>query len=268
MTIQQLLKNLVAKEDLNAAIVDIIAYAYAIKASLKDVAKSGKAEDLDLDAITGLVATDAQAAIEELLTKIGNADITVEQTNQNLASGILQQTVIKKGGTAIATINLPKDYLDQIVGLAVITAGTGADEGKFFDGATEVTSAQGVTAAGTYLKVNQAAKGDTADYRYANMAGLIEYVTSGSQSGDMVVIAIDPITHQVTATISDGTITEAKLVSAVQTKLSHAESAYGWGDHSQVGYLTTADFATIGVSEAQSLVAAAITAAETPAAGE
>ena len=252
MTIQQLLKNLVAKEDLNAAIVDIIAYAYAIKASLKDVAKSGKAEDLDLDAITGLVATDAQAAIEELLTKIGNADITVEQTNQNLASGILQQTVIKKGGTAIATINLPKDYLDQIVGLAVITAGTGADEGKFFDGATEVTSAQGVTAAGTYLKVNQAAKGDTADYRY----------------GDMVVIAIDPITHQVTATISDGTITEAKLASAVQTKLSHAESAYGWGDHSQVGYLTTADFATIGVSEAQSLVAAAITAAETPAAGE
>ena len=254
MTIQQLLKNLVAKEDLNAAIVDIIAYAYAIKASLKDVAKSGKAEDLDLDAITGLVATDAQAAIEELLTKIGNADITVEQTNQNLASGILQQTVIKKGGTAIATINLPKDYLDQIVGLAVITAGTGADEGKFFDGATEVTSAQGVTAAGTYLKVNQAAKGDTADYRYANMAGLIEYVTSGSQSGDMIFVTVDPQTHKVTATITDGTVTKPKLHADVQTSLGKADTA-----------LQDADFEWATDTEVRDAWAAALLAAKTPA---
>lgn len=53
---------------------------------------------------------------------------------------------------------------------------------------------------------------------------LIEYVTSGSAISDMVVIAIDD-NHKVTATITDGTITKAKLTNDVQTSLNKADSA-------------------------------------------
>ena len=59
---------------------------------------------------------------------------------------------------------------------------------------------------------------------YINVGDLIEYVTSGSQAGDMVVIAIDA-NHQVTATITDGTITKAKLAQGVQDSLDAADSA-------------------------------------------
>lgn len=51
---------------------------------------------------------------------------------------------------------------------------------------------------------------------------LIEYVTSGSSAGDMVVITVDETTHKVTATITDGTITAAKLSTDVQNAIGKA----------------------------------------------
>ena len=56
------------------------------------------------------------------------------------------------------------------------------------------------------------------------VGSLIEYVTSGSQAGDMVVIAVDETTHKVTATITDGTITAAKLTTELQTAIGKAHS--------------------------------------------
>lgn len=53
---------------------------------------------------------------------------------------------------------------------------------------------------------------------------LIEYVTSGSQAGDMVFINVSD-DHKVTATITDGTVTKAKLTSDVQTSLGKADTA-------------------------------------------
>lgn len=58
---------------------------------------------------------------------------------------------------------------------------------------------------------------------------LIEYVTSGSKAGDMVVVDVSA-DHKVTATISDGTITLAKLASGVQTSLGKADTALQPGD--------------------------------------
>ena len=59
---------------------------------------------------------------------------------------------------------------------------------------------------------------------YINVGSLIEYVTSGSATGDMVVINIDS-NHKVTATITDGTITKAKLEKNVQDSLDLARAA-------------------------------------------
>ena len=101
-------------------------------------------------------------------------------------------------------INIPKDM--------VVSSGT-----------VETKSEAGAWGpAGTYLHLvlANAASSDI----YINVTDLIEYVTSGSQAGDMVVISIDS-NHQVTASITDGTITKAKLASGVQASLDAADSA-------------------------------------------
>ena len=56
------------------------------------------------------------------------------------------------------------------------------------------------------------------------VGSLIEYVTSGSAAGDMVVITVDETTHKVTAEITDGTITTAKLSTALQTAIGKAHN--------------------------------------------
>lgn len=147
-------------------------------------------------------------------------NITVEAGTPG--EGILSSTVIKKNGVTIGTINIPKDYVNNIIGLV---------------------SQDGSGQSGTFLKVNVAPTGDTPEYQYVNVAGLVEYVTSGSQSGDMFVVDIDPSTHKVTVTATDGTITKAKMASAVQTSLTNADTAYAWGNHSEAGYIV-GEFAT------------------------
>ena len=55
------------------------------------------------------------------------------------------------------------------------------------------------------------------------VASLIEYVTSGSAAGDMIVVNVSD-DHKVTATITDGSITLAKLATDVQTAIGKAHS--------------------------------------------
>lgn len=148
------------------------------------------------------------------------SDITVEAGTPG--EGILSSTLIKKNGTVIGTINIPKDYVNNIIGLV---------------------SEDGNGQSGTFLKVNVAPTGDTAEYQYVDVAGLVEYVTSGSQAGDMFVVNIDPTTHEVTVTATDGTISKSKLTSDVQTSLDNGDEAHGWGDHSEAGYIV-GEFAT------------------------
>lgn len=50
-------------------------------------------------------------------------------------------------------------------------------------------------------------------------------IESGSAAGDMVYVTVDPDTHKVTATITNGTITKEKLTSSVQSSLNKADSA-------------------------------------------
>lgn len=103
-----------------------------------------------------------------------------------------------------AAINIPKDM--------VVSSGT-----------VETKSEAGAWGpAGTYIHL-VLANADNQDL-YINVGDLIEYVTSGSQAGDMVVIAIDG-QHRVTATITDGTVTKAKLDATVQASLDAADSA-------------------------------------------
>ena len=107
----------------------------------------------------------------------------------------------KDGVNTGVAINIPKDM--------VVKSGT-----------VEVNPSG--QAAGTYLVLTLA--NATEDKVYINVGSLIEYVTSGSAESDMVVVAVSE-DHKVTATITNGSITKAKLEAGVQTSLNKADSA-------------------------------------------
>lgn len=114
----------------------------------------------------------------------------------------------KDGAVVGAVIDIPKDMVVKSGSVQTFAAG-------------ELPG--GVAEAGTYIVLVLA--NATSDKLYIKVDDLIEYVTSGSAEGDMVFINIDPKTHKVTATITDGTVTEAKLAKAVTDKLTLASSA-------------------------------------------
>lgn len=114
----------------------------------------------------------------------------------------------KDGAVVGAVIDIPKDMVVKSGSVQTFAAGE---------------QPAGVTEAGTYIVLVLA--NATSDKLYIKVDDLIEYVTSGSAEGDMVFVNIDPKTHKVTAFITDGTVTEAKLAKAVTDKLTLASSA-------------------------------------------
>lgn len=200
--------------------------------------------------------TDVGAALVELANK-ANGDAVTFEALANPNTGKLKSYRFTKGTGAGATtmdIDIEKDLLNGTFELVTIVAGTGADEGKFFDGSTEVGSAQGVTKAGVFMKYNSNAASDTPAYSYADMTGLVEYLTLGNQTGKVVTLAIDSATHTITADIADGAIAKAKLDSGVQASLDLADSS-----------LQPEDLDEITDAECLAAWNAAMTAAETPA---
>lgn len=105
---------------------------------------------------------------------------------------------LTKDGVAVgASINIPKDMV--------------------VDSGAVVTNPDGQPA-GTYIKL---VLQNVEEPLFINVGDLIEYVTSGSTAGDMVVVNVSD-DHKVTATISDGTVTLAKLTTEVQTAIGKA----------------------------------------------
>ena len=111
---------------------------------------------------------------------------------------------LTKNGAVIGdAINIPKDMVVESG-----TVETKAEAGAWGE-------------AGTYIELKLQ---NVEEPLYINVGDLIEYVTSGSTTGDMVVVAVSD-DHKVTATITDGTITKAKLEAGVQTSLGKADTA-------------------------------------------
>lgn len=159
-----------------------------------------------------LDTTDGQKGLKVVLPDAAEYTIVKSATAE---TGYLATYELQKDGTKVgASINIPKDFL--------VKSGT----------VETVTSAQAGTtgypaAAGTYIKLvlNTKDASGTDEPLWIDVGGLIEYVTSGSAAGDMVVITVDADTHKVTATITDGTVTKAKLHTDVQTSLGKADTA-------------------------------------------
>ena len=167
----------------------------AVKLSTKD------GNQLVLDATSGkeglYVAAPAAAAVYSI-TKLTTPTTGMAATYQLAVDGVA-------GGTKI---DIPKDM--------VVSGGT----------VKTVTTANspytGAAVGDKYIEITLANAANDKLYIPAN--ALVEYVTSGSTNGDMVVVSVSS-DHKVTATITDGTVTKAKLASAVQTSLGKADTA-------------------------------------------
>ena len=160
------------------------------------------------------------ALIQQAIQAAGAAkDITV--STETTTTGMLRSYTFKKGGNDLVVIDIPKDYINNIVGF-VSEDGSGNE--------------------GVFLKVKTNAIGETETYDYIDASGLVEYLTLGDQTGKPVQLTISQ-DHKITGDLADGSVAKAKLVTAVQTTLTNADTAYGWGNHAEAGYIV-GEFAT------------------------
>ncbi len=202
-----------------SGVAEAKAYAEGLTQALSagDIAFSNAAFNQNTDNVA--------KALIELATKATSDAVSFEELDSP-NTGKLKTYRFTKGTGAnaqIMDIDIEKDQVRAIVGFVTITEGTGDDAGKYFDGATEVTSADGVTGAGVYLKSQELKDGTaTGVYKYASAEAVIEYLTVGNQTGKMVTLTIDPATHTITADIADGTLTKAKLVQSLQDEIDGA----------------------------------------------
>lgn len=209
------------KATLAEAVSEIEKKNYATKAEAQGYAN---AKDTAI-ANAKKAGTDAQGAVDALSKKVGSIPEDSKAT-----------TVVGYVDEKIGAIPAQTDYTvtvtpSTVEGLAkrytVHQEATGLDVNidiptdMVVKSGAVVTNPAGQTA-GTYLVLTLA--NATNDKVYINVGNLIEYVTSGSGATDMVKIAVSA-DHKVTASITDGSITKAKLATAVQGSLDKADSA-------------------------------------------
>lgn len=176
-------------------------------------------------------ADNVGSALEELYSGVTGAAVSI--STGTTSTGMLRSYTFTQGGTQIGVIDIPKDYVNNIIGI-VTKDGNNND--------------------GVFLKVNTAPTGaDQPAYEYVDASGLVEYLTLGTQTGKMVTLTIDA-NHQITADIADGTLPATKFTSTVQTSLGKADTA-----------LQDADFEWATDNEVNTSWAAAMLAAATPA---
>ena len=209
------------KATLAEAVAEIENKNYATKTEAQGYAD---AKDIAI-ADAKKAGTDAQSAVNALSNKVGS-----------IPDGSKATTVVGYVDEKVGAIPAQIDYSvtvtpSTVEGLAkrytIHQQATGLDVNIDIPTDMVVKSGEVVTnpagqTAGTYLVLTLA--NSTNDKVYIDVGNLIEYVTSGSGADDMVKIAVSA-DHKVTASITDGSITKAKLATAVQDSLNKADSA-------------------------------------------
>lgn len=209
------------KATLAEAVAEIEKKNYATKAEAQGYADAKDTAIADAKK----AGTDAQSAVTALSNKVGSIPESSKATTvvgyvDEKVGAIPAQTDYSVSITSSTVDGLAKRY-------TVHQQATGLDVNIDIPTDMVVKSGAVVTnpvgqPAGTYLVLTLA--NATNDKVYIDVGNLIEYVTSGSGADDMVKIAVSA-DHKVTASITDGSITKAKLATAVQNSLNKADSA-------------------------------------------
>ena len=209
------------KATLEEAVAEIKKKNYATKTEAQGYANAKDAAIAEAKK----AGTDAQSAVNTLSNKVGSipegskATTVVGYVDEKVGA-IPAQTNYSVTVTPSTVEGLAKRYTihQEATGLDV---NIDIPTDMVVKSGAVVTNPAGQTA-GTYLVLTLA--NSTNDKIYINVGNLIEYVTSGSGANDMVKIAVSA-DHKVTASITDGSITKAKLATAVQDSLDKADSA-------------------------------------------
>ena len=169
--------------------------------------KSGEATspkiDVVIDPASGNALSKGAAGLKVTIPAAAEYSIVKEAASSDYAA---VYHLTKNGANVGVSINIPKDM--------VVKSGA------------VVTNPEGQKA-GTYIVLTLA--NATEDKIYIPVDSLIEYVTSGSAADDMVVVNVSG-DHKVTATITDGKVTKAKLDVSVQASLDLADTAVQGGE--------------------------------------
>ena len=208
------------KATLDEAVAEIEKKNYATKTEAQGYADAKDAAIADAKK----AGTDAQSAVNTLSDKVGSipegssattvvgyvdekvgaipaqTDYTVT-CNTTTPEGYAKRYTLSQCGSQIVSIDIPSDMV--------------VSSGKVVENPAGQT-------AGTYIELTLA--NATKDKIYINVGDLIEYVTGAKAADGIITTAVDD-NHVLTATITDGTITKAKLASAVQTSLGKADTA-------------------------------------------
>lgn len=207
------------------------------------LAKSGEATspkiDVVIDPVEGNALSKSAAGLKVTIPAAAEYSIVKDESSSDYAA---VYHLTKDGANVGASINIPKD---MVVKSGVV-----------------VTNPEGQKA-GTYIVLTLA--NATEDKIYIPVDSLIEYVTSGSAADDMVVVNVSG-DHKVTATITDGKVTKAKLDVNVQASLGLADTSVqdGEGVSTEGAYVST----TVKKVDKKLKVSAALTVQKVSTASE
>lgn len=143
---------------------------------------------------------DVDAAIKAAVDAIPEAPVYSLKKAADSGAYAAVYNLTRDGEIVGDTINIPKDMV--------------VESGKVVENPVGQT-------AGTYIELKLQ---NVTNPLYINVGSLIEYVTSGSKADDAVIVAVDS-DHKVTATLTDGKITLAKLEKDVQDAIALAKTA-------------------------------------------
>ena len=211
----------------NVAVHGLGSAAYT-NSNAYDSAGTGAAEAKKVkDTVVNSIAATANKGIEIAGTAIApTIGVKVDPDASNALT--VGEAGLKVEIPAAAEYSIVKDQTSTYAATYHLTKG-GVNTGVAIDipkdmvvkSGEVVTNPAGQTA-GTYLVLTLA--NATEDKVYINVGSLIEYVTSGSKDSDQIKINVSS-DHKVTATLSNGSVTKAQLVTEVQTSLGKADSA-------------------------------------------
>lgn len=166
---------------------------------LKPVATSGAAADVSIaDSGDNFTATTVEGALAEIATALDSAGAVTMTTNTSPSdTSVLKQYTLSQNGSTIGTIDIPKDL--------VAVSG-------------EIVNQDGSGKSGTFIKLTI----DNGTPFYIDVASLIEY---NSVADTDEIDLTESATHQISATIKQGSIALTKLASSVQTSIGKADTA-------------------------------------------
>ena len=224
-----------AAADVKSKVVNTISVGNGLA---KSGAETSPSIDVAIDPVEGNALKKSTAGLKVIIPAAAEYSIVKDESSSDYAA---VYHLTKNGANVGTSINIPKDM--------VVKSGA------------VVTNPEGQKA-GTYIVLTLA--NATEDKIYIPVDSLIEYVTSGSAADDMVVVNVSG-DHKVTATITDGKVTKAKLDVTVQASLGLADTAVqdGEGVSAEGAYVST----TVNKVDKKLKVSAALKVQEMSTAG-